>query len=143
MATRGFTLLELLVVMVLIGLIGGIAVPRLTNAFIGPNVRAAALEVAAGLRGARSLAVTTGAATLFRYDPTTRRITVADRRPGDPLAESLEIVFGDPDGGRVFPGIAFFPDGSSSGGLISVSQGNQRYVVAVDWLTGRSSVHAR
>ena len=143
MAARGFTLLELLVVMVLIGLIGGIAVPRLSNAFLGPSVRAAALEVAAGLRGARSLAVTTGAATLFRYDPRSRRMTVADRVQGDPLADNLEVTFGNPDTGQAFPGVAFFPDGSSSGGRVNLSSGGQSYVVTVDWLTGRSTVHGR
>jgi general secretion pathway protein H len=33
--------------------------------------------------------------------------------------------------------IRFFPDGSSSGGTISLSGANRDYFIGVDWLTGR------
>lgn len=142
MDARGFTLLELLVVMVLVGLLGGIALPRLNDAFVGPSVRAAALDVAAVLRAARSQAVTQGTATLFRYDPRTRQMAITDRPRGAALAESLEVVFGNPNAPQAIPGIAFFPDGSSSGGQVALSQGRQSYIIAVDWLTGRAAIHA-
>jgi len=36
--------------------------------------------------------------------------------------------------------IRFDPDGSSSGGRVSISGGNQIWIVGVDWLSGRVSV---
>ena len=36
--------------------------------------------------------------------------------------------------------IRFFPDGSSTGGRITLSIDSMRYLVNVDWLTGRVKV---
>jgi general secretion pathway protein H len=36
--------------------------------------------------------------------------------------------------------VTFFPDGTSTGGTITLSQGTHRYYVAVDWLTGQVDV---
>jgi general secretion pathway protein H len=36
--------------------------------------------------------------------------------------------------------IRFYPDGSSTGGRITVSSGERKYLVDVDWLTGRVSI---
>ena len=36
--------------------------------------------------------------------------------------------------------IRFYPDGSSTGGRITVASGERKYVVDVDWLTGRVSI---
>ena len=36
--------------------------------------------------------------------------------------------------------IRFYPDGSSTGGRITVKAGERQYLVDVDWLTGRVSI---
>ena len=36
--------------------------------------------------------------------------------------------------------IRFYPDGSSTGGRITVSSGERKFLVDVDWLTGRVSI---
>jgi general secretion pathway protein H len=36
--------------------------------------------------------------------------------------------------------IRFYPDGSSTGGRITVTFGRTQYLVDVDWLTGRVSI---
>ena len=59
------------------------------------------------------------------------------------LAEGLDLNFvtarselaGDKAGQ-----IRFFPDGSATGGRITVTDGGQSYVVTVDWLTGAVDV---
>ena len=43
-------------------------------------------------------------------------------------------------GGGARGGIRFFPDGSSTGGRVTLSHGSRQYFVDVDWLTGRVSV---
>jgi general secretion pathway protein H len=37
--------------------------------------------------------------------------------------------------------IRFYPDGSSTGGRITVSSGERQYLVDVDWLTGRVAIN--
>jgi general secretion pathway protein H len=39
--------------------------------------------------------------------------------------------------------IRFFADGASTGGRISLSVGDTRRIVTIDWLTGRARVDAR
>jgi general secretion pathway protein H len=36
--------------------------------------------------------------------------------------------------------IRFYPDGSSTGGRITVASGERKYLVDVDWITGRVSI---
>ena len=36
--------------------------------------------------------------------------------------------------------IRFYPDGSSTGGRVTVAAGERRLLVDVDWLTGRVSI---
>jgi general secretion pathway protein H len=56
---RGFTLIELILVLVIIGLLTSLIVPAITS-LTGLNLKTATRRVAAGLRYARSQAVTTG-----------------------------------------------------------------------------------
>lgn len=56
---RGFTLIELILVLVIIGLLTSLIVPAITS-LTGLKLKAATRRVAAGLRYARSQAVTTG-----------------------------------------------------------------------------------
>ncbi len=53
---KGFTLLELLVVLVIVGLLAGVVAPRLMGALTGMNLKTEAKKVAASLRYARSRA---------------------------------------------------------------------------------------
>jgi general secretion pathway protein H len=36
--------------------------------------------------------------------------------------------------------IRFFPDGSSTGGRVTVASGERKYLVDVDWLTGKVAI---
>lgn len=141
-ANRGYTLFELLVVFAVIGLVLASMPMIVASARPGPTARVAAEELAASLRLARSEAI-------GRYVPATVLLDVERRvyRGADgavhELAEELDFRFvtarseltGDTAGQ-----IRFFPDGSATGGKITVSQGGQSYVVDVDWLTGEVNV---
>ena len=37
-------------------------------------------------------------------------------------------------------GIRFFPDGTSTGGGIEIVRKNRRFLITVDWLTGRVAI---
>ncbi|HMR31468.1 MAG TPA: prepilin-type N-terminal cleavage/methylation domain-containing protein [Geminicoccaceae bacterium] len=112
---RGFTLVELLVVLTLLALASAIVLPRFM-ASAGPNARMQAALVASKLRDAR-------------------REAVASARPIAVPIDAAGVEATGPDGRRL-PEILFFPDGSSSGAVLIVEVDRRRALIEVDDLTG-------
>jgi type II secretion system protein H len=75
-ARGGFTVIELLVVMMLVGIIAGATIPRLTTAMERGRLQRAASVVAADLRLAHSMAARRSAPVIVVVDTTTRSIRV-------------------------------------------------------------------
>lgn len=140
---RGFTLVELLVVLALMGLALTVASPLIANALPGTEMRASARDVATGLRYARSLAISTNTDVTFDVDVETRRFAVSRGRRTGSFPKDAEIIlttarselFGDGAGS-----IRFFPDGTSTGGGVEIVRENRRFLITVDWLTGRVAI---
>lgn len=143
MASRGFTLIELLVVLALMALVVVVASPLISTAFPGTELKVAARDLAAGLRYARSQAITRNAEVEFVLDVANGRFAIGGGKEIGDLPSGLDIslvtarseTFGETTGA-----IRFFPDGSSTGGGIRLAGGAREYHVMVDWLTGRVSV---
>ena len=138
----GFTLIELLVSLAILGfaltLIAGYKPPWSR----GLGLQATAGELAAGLRLARSEAILSNRPVLFDLDLIGHRYRIGTGTPrGLPADLSLELltISGEALNGREGD-IRFNPDGSSTGGRISLADGRRRIGVGVDWLTGRVSV---
>lgn len=138
---RGYTLFEVLVVLAIIGLVMA-SVPLLSGRS-GPEARAASIEIASALRKARGSAIA-------RFEPVTFQLDLDNRtyRVGSDgaiasldagLALELYTARSELVADRV-GGIRFYPDGSATGGRVTLARDGQRYVVAVDWLTGAVSV---
>jgi general secretion pathway protein H len=141
-AVAGFTLIELIVTLAVLGLalmlIAGYRAPWST-AF---GLRGTAAELASGLRLARSQAIAGNRPVAFDLDLAGHRYRVGDGPPqGLPtkLSIALLTVAGE-NRGRSEGDIRFNPDGSSTGGRISLADGRRRVAVGVDWLTGRVTV---
>jgi general secretion pathway protein H len=135
----GFTLVEMLVVLVIVALTATIAVPLLGASQDGLRLRQASGEMAAALRATRSAAVVRNAATtlLIDVDRRTFESDVVSRRS---FASSIEakLTFASGIGLTRFDGgFRFFPDGSSTGGDIMLSLRGNQAKVCVDWLTGQ------
>lgn len=140
---RGFTLLEMLVALVIGVLLVTLVPPLLSGLSGGTELRGAARQLAAGLRSARNQAVSRQQEAVLTIDLAQRRFGVS----GDPRIIALpgSLVF------RLFTAqsellnqttgnIRFFPDGSSTGGAITVSGPKIAYRVNVDWLTGTVAI---
>ncbi|NVZ07653.1 GspH/FimT family pseudopilin [Allochromatium humboldtianum] len=137
--TRGFTLVELLVVMAIAAVVMT-AVPTLFSAaFPGLEMKSAARRTAATLRLARESAIRRGEETTVLVDLEQHRLTLAGYRALS-LPERLSLRLDaasseliDEQRGT----IRFFPDGSSTGGRLVLSHDGHGYQIGVIWLTGR------
>ena len=143
MASKGFTLIEVLVVMVLLALIVAV-VPRMFSAGVsGAELKAATREVAAGLRQARSDAITYNREVGFTIDVESRSYKINGNGPLQNLVSEIEITLYTAESEAVSETtgtIRFFPDGGSTGGGITLAHGARKYHVMVDWLTGHVSI---
>jgi general secretion pathway protein H len=137
----GFTLIEILVTLAILGfalvLFVGYKAPWSTTL----DLKGAAAELAQQLRLARTEAIARDRPVEFALDLAHHAYRIGDG-PAHPLPASLAVrmltIVGEqrgPDGA-----IRFNPDGSSTGGRISLSDGGRRIAVGVDWLTGRVAV---
>jgi general secretion pathway protein H len=138
----GFTLIELLVVLAILGFALVLVIGYGSPVGRRLDLRSSAAAVAAGLRIARSEAILNNRAVPFELDLASHRFR-SGTGPVQQLPASLAIelltIGGERRSGQVGD-IDFQPDGSSSGGRISLADGRRTMMVGVDWLTGRVSI---
>ena len=142
---RGFSLLELLVVVTIMGAVY-ILVPRFfLSGVSGADLRASSRDVAAGLRQARSLAVSGKRETAVTLDLDKRVFALSGNSRQFQLPEQLELKLYTAQSEIVNErqgAIRFFPDGSSTGGRVTLASGERKFLVDVDWLTGKVSIRS-
>ena len=142
-SSSGFTLLELMIVLVLMALIAAVTIPIFGSGVSTTELRSAAREVAAGLRLARGQAIAQRSEATLELDVAARNFRV----PPDPRVHALPTgidlklftaqrdLVNDQIGA-----IRFYPDGGSNGGRVTLAAGERKYDVDVDWLTGRVAI---
>ncbi|MCH2109467.1 MAG: prepilin-type N-terminal cleavage/methylation domain-containing protein, partial [Polyangiaceae bacterium] len=81
----GFTLIELMVVVVIISILTTMAVPTITKKIKNYEAKATAEEIATMFRGARLKAMGRGSAVLVQYDSGTETVTVREAIVGSSL----------------------------------------------------------
>ena len=140
---RGFTLIELLVVMVIGLMLVALVPPLFSSGVSSAEFKGAARRLAAGLRYARGYAISHNEQAVLTLDLEQRVFTVTGRKRPQQLPEQLEIELYtakseliDAKQGR----IRFFPDGSSTGGRVTLIREEDKYEVDVSWLTGRVAI---
>ena len=143
MDQRGFTLLELLVVLGIIGLILAFGPGFVLRGQPDLDVEVAARAVADGLRATRSAALLENREQLFALDVEERLFRVGGRRAPVQIARGVELSFQTARSealSETIGQIRFFPDGSATGGRIVLGLEGRQVEVLVDWLTGLVSV---
>ena len=134
----GFTLLEVLVVLVIIALATTLAAMALGGGLEGMRLRSSSKEIAAQLRYARTQAIATGVPQRFAIDPRGHRWQGAGKRHGKiPPSLGVDFIGAREVQSRAGEGaILFFPDGASTGGRVRLSVKRAAWRIDVAWLTG-------
>lgn len=142
-ADAGFTLMEMLVVLAILGLLSVVALPRL-RLDEGARSRALVHALVVDVRLARHDAMRRGVITGivptsggYLLEPSGRIQHLPDGVSLRTEPMSAQLV---PDAQK---GIRFFPDGSSTGGIFALHQGNLVTRMAVRGIDGKVRLHER
>ncbi len=141
---RGFTLLELLLVLTILGLSLAVLSPMLGAGSRGLGLERGGLELASALRQTRREAVTTVSERVLLMDLSsgTYRTDSGSLQRDFPANSDITVeAAGSEQLEESLLGIRFFPTGASTGGSILVKQADRSLSVTVDWLTGRVAIH--
>ncbi|WP_119681580.1 GspH/FimT family pseudopilin [Indioceanicola profundi] len=134
---QGFTLVELLVVLAIVGAVLAVALPSLS---MGPGRRDllnAAHDIAATLREARSQALIANHSRYFHADLSTNSFWAqGEARNMLPPGLAMSVRTAEEQILEGSATIRFYPDGSSSGGGITLAVRDVAYDILVDWLDG-------
>lgn len=136
--TAGFSLVEMLVVLAVLGLVASLAVPALGNLLPGRRLDGTASAIAGELTRLRAQARRTGAPASLTYDPA-RALFVSSRPGAAPIAAAdLAVTVLRSEASRAGPGeIRFLADGGSTGGAIRLDGRAGARLLSVSSLTGR------
>ena len=137
---RGFTLLELIVVLVIAAAMMSIVPPLISSALPGAEIKSAARQLAAGLRYARNKALTSDEEAILMLDLDAKKFSVTGKKKSFSIPHGLKVTLVTAESEMVAErkgAIRFFPEGGSTGGRVSVANNTRGYDIDVDWLTGK------
>jgi general secretion pathway protein H len=141
--TRGFSLMELMVVLAILAITAAVVAPGVARTVDGVRARAEVGAVAAFLRSAREQAVRRQQAVEVRVDDESHTLVMRRAgQAGEAAAQAARAfspllrIAADPPPARVI----FLPHGVSTGARFAIATpGPRAYVITVDALTGRVS----
>lgn len=139
----GFTLLELLVVLALLAMSYALIPPMFSVGGSTAELKAGARQVAAGLRKARSQAIVGRDEVTLTLNVESRSFLLSGDTQSRSLPRQAEISVYTDQGEVVdadTAAIRFYPDGSSTGGRVTLAMGERKFHIDVDWLTGQVEI---
>lgn len=135
----GFTLIEISIALAIAGLVMAMLVPNMAPAIARARLYSATRDVASALRHARGQAVVRGEEALFELDTRFHHYRLTGSRKVHVLPEDIKLGLytsteetTEPGAGR----IRFYPDGSSTGGRVTLIAGGLEKRIDINWLTG-------
>ena len=137
---NGFTLLELLVVLFIMILGFSIVGINLSSGDGRAALKVAARDMVSALRYTRGQALMSHQVAIMSVDLSENTYTVSDRAKQYliPKAIVLTVVTAQSElSGNGIANIRFFPDGSSTGGRITLEKGKLANEININWLTGQ------
>jgi general secretion pathway protein H len=139
MKQQGFSLIELTIVLVI--MIAGAALvgPNISSGRGSSQIKAAARDFASALRYARGQSIISHEEVFVSLDLDNNEYQLSNREKIYQVNEEIEISLVTAQSEQTGEGqgnIRFFPDGSSTGGRITLASGDNEWLVDVNWLTG-------
>ena len=139
----GFTLLEMLLVLTIAVLAMVMVVPNFSKGLDSVRLRSASREIASALRYLRGHAISHHIESEFNVDVKSNvyRITGRNKDYSVPQAIKMRLITADTEiTGEDSGTIRFYPDGSATGGRVTLEAGNRRRLIDVNWLTGQVGI---
>ena len=139
---QGFTLVEVLVVLVIAALVLALVGTSISRSISGAEMRNAARKVAANLRYTRTQAILQKTEQVFIVDADAKTYQAPERELVE-LPEEMRVALTTARSeltGENVGGIRFYPDGGSTGGYVELETDDRIYKVSVAWLTGETIV---
>jgi general secretion pathway protein H len=140
----GFTLLELLIVLVIAASIVTLVLPQLSNAMTVVELKSGTRKLASTLRYARSQAIARRQDVAVILDVQKRTYRTSGFKKIHRLSSDLNLKLFTAESELLndeVGAVRFFADGSSTGGRITLTASGHAYFVDVNWLTGRVAIH--
>lgn len=142
MRSRGFTLVEILVVVAIMGIAVAAIASAMGYSLTGQQMRGASRDLVAALRYTRGQAIVKREAQVLMLNVDGKSYRAANRSPVQlppqfdlAIETARQEMISQGEGG-----IRFFPDGSSTGGNIELSRGDTVWRIDINWLTGEVSL---
>ena len=141
----GFTIVELMVVLAIGVVAFSTIMPNFSAGTSSARFKSAARDIASALRHVRGRAVSTLKQAEFFIDVEKNIYRVSGKDKEYRVPEKIQLglftaeseLTGDQQGI-----IRFFPDGSSTGGRVTLEEGNRKRLVDVNWLTGLITIRS-
>jgi prepilin-type N-terminal cleavage/methylation domain-containing protein len=164
MKNKGFSLMEVIIVLTILVLSISLVASSLSNLSRTIELKAAAKKVSGILRYYRSEAVNKGSVYQVLFDPELRVVKVqsvslaepaeekeADQKKGGEGAKTLyglpeglhmkDLDFPSPEYPCDLPAVEFYPNGGSNGGSVLINSPERKgYRIKIDFLTGMVEV---
>ncbi len=134
----GFTLIEVIVVMVMIAVLAGMVASGMSDSLRKAKIRAVSKDLVSAMRYTRGQAV-------VKHEQKTITFNVKDKTYQAPRKKivhipdeiDINVYTADSEVADETTGsIRFFSDGSSTGGWVKLTHKNKVWKINVNWLTG-------
>jgi general secretion pathway protein H len=134
----GFTLFEMILVLVVAALVAVVAIPNIQPAIASMELQSATRDVASALRHTRGQALSRGRMEEFVLNVNQNFYKVPGRHKPYKLPSMVKLKLFTADFlmSEGQGSILFYPDGSASGGRVTLEGAGKSRLVDVNWLTG-------
>jgi general secretion pathway protein H len=141
-SNAGFTLLELIIVLGIMVLGFGVVAVNMSAGNDSMTLKAAARDLASGLRFVRSQAMISHTQATLDFDLSENSYTLTGKKKQYHVDENIDVTISTAkeDLNDGVAKLRFFPDGSSIGGRITIEKNHHTQEININWLTGHVSI---
>ncbi len=135
----GFTLLEIICVVAIIGMVAAILLPAIPHGTSQPRLKGYAVQIASLLTADRTAAVRRHAVVATDVDALARSVISHASEQAIQLPRDVDMTatLAARCNGRIGgSSIVFFPSGMSCGGIVTIARLGVGYDIHINWLTG-------